>query len=148
MRHQRQRRKTAHGKKGKTGKKNIEQWIETNDLYYGLPETIKTDRDYWISAAEVVERITKAGTPVLRDKWIYSMRCHFQILSLKDASQLLGFQITCEQLKELVLEHCRQRVLPEPIMWEDGEDLTLVWPLSEPYYKGEFNYYYDSQGEI
>ena len=31
---------------------------------------IKTDRDNWFSVAETVTRITKDGTPVLREKWV------------------------------------------------------------------------------
>lgn len=136
------------GKKGKTGKKNNVWWIETNSVYYGLAETIRADRDNWISVAEVVKRKYKDGIPSLREKWIYAMRCHFQILSIKEARRALELDISVEQLKELVLEHCRQRKLPEPIMWEDGEDLTLVWPLSEPYYKSEENYWCSRKGEI
>ena len=95
---------------------------------------IKADRDNWISAAEVVKRIDKDGIPSLREKWIYAMRCHFQILSIKEARRVLELDISVEQLKELVLEHCHQRELPEPIMWEDGEDLTSLSFFSEPYF--------------
>ena len=136
------------GKKGKTGKKNIYQWIETNDVYYGIPETIKTDRDYWISAAETATQITKGETPMLREKWVVSVRCHFMILSLEEASSMLDFTLTCEQLKELVLEHCRQRGLPTPIIWTDGEELTLVWALEKPYYRVKENYYYDRKRDM
>ncbi len=136
------------GKKGKTGKKNIYQWIETNDVYYGIPETIKTDRDYWISAAETATQITKGETPMLREKWVVSVRCHFLILSLEEASSMLGITLTCEQLKELVLEHCRQRGLPTPIIWTDGEELTVVWALEEPYYRVKENYYYDRKNDM
>ena len=85
------------GKKGKTGKKNNYQWIETNDIYvdYGLPETIKTDRDNWFSVAETATCITKDGTPVLREKWVSSVSCHHQILSLDEACVNLGINLTC-----------------------------------------------------
>ena len=61
---------------------------------------------------------------------------------------MLGFTLTCEQLKELVLEHCRQRGLPTPIIWTDGEELTLVWALEEPYYRVKENYYYDRKRDM
>ena len=141
------------GKKGKTGKRNNNHWIETNDIYteYGLPETIKTDRDNWISVAETVTRITKDDTPVLREKWVASISCHFQILSLDEACQNLGVNLTCEHLKGLVLEHCSQRGMPAPIIWEDGEELTLVWALETPYYRAvEENdrYIYDPKTDM
>ena len=141
------------GKKGKTGKKNNYQWIETNDIYtdYGLPETIKTDRDNWFSVAETATRITKDGTPVLREKWVSSVSCHHQILSLDEACVNLGINLTCEQLAELVLEHCRQRGEPAPIIWEDGEELTLVWALDTPYYRAveeKDRYIYDPKTDM
>ena len=141
------------GKKGKTGKKNNYQWIETNDIYveYRLPATIKTDRDSWISAAETVTQITKDDTPVLREKWVASISCHFEILSLDEACQNLGVNLTCEQLAELALEHCCQRGMPVPIIWEDGEELTLVWALETPYYRAvEENdrYIYDPKTDM
>ena len=141
------------GKKGKTGKKNNYQWIETNDIYtdYGLPETIKTDRDNWFSVAETSTRINKDGTPVLREKWVSSVSCHHQILSLDEACINLGINLTCEQLAELVLEHCRQREMPAPIIWEDGEELTLVWALDTPYYRAveeKDRYIYDPKTDM
>ena len=141
------------GKTGKKGKKNICQWIETNEIYDGLSSRIKADRDYWMSAGEVSEGIKdKSGTPVLREKWLTEMKCHFLILGLEEASQLLrlNFTLTLELLGLLVIEHCRQRRLAVPMMWEDGEELTLLWVLDKPYYK-EKSYctipYYSNYGE-
>ena len=134
------------GKKGKKGKKNICQWIETNEIYDGLSSRIKADRDYWMSAGEVSEKIRdKSGTPVLREKWLTEMKCHFLILGLEEASHLLrlNVKLTVELLELLVIEHCRQRRLAVPMMWEDGEELTLVWVLDKPYYKEQEKYYYD-----
>lgn len=93
-------------------------------------------------------QITKGETPMWREKWVVSVRCHFLILSLEEASSMLGITLTSEQLKELVLEHCRQRGLPTPIIWTDGEELTVVWALEEPYYRVKENYYYNRKNDM
>ena len=143
-------------KTGKKGKKNNFYWLETNDIYFErIQRAVKTDRDYWISAAEVSERIKdKDGKPVLREKWISQIRCHFLILDLKEASKAenLGLEFTLweKHITELVLEHCRQRRLPEPIIWGDHEEVVILWPLRDPYYKAgpEINHFYNNRGEI
>ena len=143
-------------KTGKKGKKNNFYWLETNDIYFErIQRAVKTDRDYWISAAEVSERIKdKDGKPVLREKWISQIRCHFLILDLKEASKAenLGLEFTLweKHITELVLEHCRQRRLPEPIIWGDHEEVVILWPLRDPYYKAgpEINHFYSNRGEI
>ena len=130
------------GKIGKKGKKNNFYWLETNDLYLeNVRSAIDADKDYWISAAEVSKRITDDDDkPVLREKWISSMPCHFLILDLNEAVEAenlnLDFNLSGGQMAELVLEHCSQRGLPEPLIWGDHEELAVVWPLKVPYKKG------------
>ena len=142
------------GKTGKKGKKNNFYWLETNDIYLEtIQRAVKTDRDYWISVAEVSERIKdKDGKPIFREKWISQIRCHFLVLDLKEASRAenLGLEFASwdNQITELVLEHCRQRGLPEPIIWGDYEEVVILWPLRDPYYKPEINYFYNNRGEI
>ncbi len=142
------------GKVGRTGKKNNFYWLETNDLYLeSVRSAIDADKDYWISAAEVSEKIKdKDGKPVLREKWVTSMPCHFLILDLNVAVEAenlnLDFNLSGEQMTELVLEHCRQRGLPEPIIWGDHEELALVWSLETPYFKSDENYHADSRGNF
>ena len=120
-------------KTGKEGKKNNFYWLETNDLYLeNVKSAVDSDKDYWISAAEVSERIKdKDGKPVLREKWVTSMPCHFLILDLNVAVEAenlnLDFNLSGEQMTELVLEHCRQRGLPAPIIWGDHEELAVVF---------------------
>ena len=142
------------GKLSKTDKKNNFYWLETNDLYLeNVKSAVDSDKDYWISAAEVSERIKdKDGKPVLREKWVTSMPCHFLILDLNVAVEAenlnLDFNLSGEQMTELVLEHCRQRGLPAPIIWGDHEELAVVWPLETPYFKSDENYHTDSRGNI
>lgn len=144
------------GKTGKKGKKNNFYWLETNDIYLErIQRAVKTDRDYWISVAEVSERIRdKDGKPIFREKWISQIRCHFLVLDLKEASKTenlgLDFTLWEKHITELVLEHCRQRGLPEPIIWGDYEEVVILWPLRSPYYKAgpEINHFYSNRGEI
>ena len=52
-------------------------------------------------------------------------------------------------MTELVLEHCRQRGLPEPVIWGDHEELAVVWALETPYGKGEAeNLFRNGKGEF
>ena len=143
------------GRLSKTDKKNNFYWLETNDLYLeNVKRAVDSDKDYWISAAEVSEKIKdKDGKPVLREKWVTSMPCHFLILDLNEAVEAenlnLDFNLSGEQMSELVLEHCRQRGLPEPIIWGDHEELALVWALEKPYEKGEAeNLFRNGKGEV
>ncbi|MBR2208107.1 MAG: hypothetical protein IJ859_04780, partial [Synergistaceae bacterium] len=141
------------GKVGRTGKKFEFSWLETNDLYFeNVRSAIDADKDYWISAAEVSKRITDDdGKPILREKWVSSMPCHFLILDLNEAVEAenlnLDFNLSGGQMAELVLEHCRQRGLPEPLIWGDHEELAVVWPLKVPYKKGR-NSYENNRGRI
>ena len=143
------------GKRARNEKKNNFYWLAVNALYIeNVQRVIDTDKDYWISPAEVSYRLCdKNGTPLFREKWISSMPCHFLILDLEEAriseNLNLDFELGGEQMAELVLEHCRQRGLPEPIIWGDREEVAIVWPLDKPYEKGESeNFFRNRKGEL
>ena len=149
------------GKRERNEKKNNFYWLETNDLYFenvqSAIEDIDVDKDFWISAGEVGEVATLItnddGKPIFRVKWISSMPCHFLIFDLEEATipenLNLDFDLGGEQMAELVLEHCRQRGLPEPIIWGDHEEVAVVWPLKVPYKKDvEQNFSRNRKGEL
>ena len=136
------------GKRSRGEKKNNFYWLEINDLYLAdVQRAIDEERDYWISAAEVSTPLRNEdddGKPIFREGWVMSMPCHFLILDLEEAgiseNLNLDFYLSGEQMTELVLEHCRHRGLPEPIIWGDHEELAVVWPLKVPYEKGRYGY--------
>ncbi|MBR6901265.1 MAG: hypothetical protein IKN30_04295 [Synergistaceae bacterium] len=136
------------GKKSRNEKKNNFYWLENDDLYReDVQSAVDEERDYWISAAEVSTPLRNEdddGKPIFREGWVTSMPCHFLILDLEEAgiseNLNLDFYLSGEQMTELVLEHCRHRGLPEPIIWGDHEELFVVWPLKVPYEKGRYGY--------
>ena len=134
------------GKRSRNEKKNNFYWLENDDLYRAdVQRAIDEKRDYWFSAAEVSTPITDINEkPFFREKWVTSMPCHFLILDLEEAviseNLNLDFYLRGEQMTELVLEHCRHRGLPEPIIWGDNEELYVVWPLEVPYREGRYGY--------
>ena len=144
------------GKRSRGEKKNNFYWLRLSDLYLATEQeaipAICEERDYWFSAAEVWKPVTDINEkPFLRENWVTSMPCHFLILDLEEAviseNLNLDFYLRGEQMTELVLEHCRHRGLPEPIIWGDNEELYVVWPLEVPYTQGR-NSYENNRGRI